>query len=147
MPTIKVRDINVYYEIHGVGEPLVLIQGLGFEISIITEGMGKSTYQDKFAQKYKVIAFDNRGAGRTDMPDVPYSVEMMAEDTIGLMDALGIERAHLLASSMGACIALMIAAKHPERIKGLILHVGFHRFPSCRTQSGASCGKRQAAER
>jgi len=129
MPTVKVNDINMYYEIHGAGEPLVLIQGLGFEISTITEGMGKSDYLDKLAQKYKVIAFDSRGVGRTDKPDVPYSIEMMAKDTIGLLDVLGIKRAYFLASSMGACIAVMIAAQHPERVKGLIFHVGFHRVP------------------
>ncbi len=129
MPTVKVKDINMYYEIHGVGEPLVLIQGLGFEISTITEGKGKSDYLDKLAQKYKVIAFDSRGVGRTDKPDVPYSIEMMAKDTIGLLDTLGIRQAYFLASSMGACVAVMIAAEHPERVKGLILHVGFHRVP------------------
>jgi len=86
MPRIKVNDINMYYEIHGEGKPLVLIQGLGAEISSITEGKGKSDYLDKLTQKHKVIAFDNRGAGRTDKPDVPYSIEMMAEDTIGLLD-------------------------------------------------------------
>jgi pimeloyl-ACP methyl ester carboxylesterase len=119
----------MYYEIHGEGEPLVLIQGLGLEISLITQGEGKITYLDRYAQKYKVIAFDNRGVGRTDKPDIPYSIEMMTEDTIGLLDSLGIKRAHFIASSMGSCIALMLAAKYPERVKGLVLHVAFHRVP------------------
>lgn len=119
----------MYYEIHGEGEPLVLIQGLSAEISSITEGNGKSDYLDKIALKYKVIAFDSRGVGRTDKPDAPYSIEMMAEDTIGLLDLLAIERAHFFGSSMGSCIAIMLAAKHPERVKGLMLHVAFHRIP------------------
>lgn len=129
MPKIKVNDINMYYEIHGEGEPLVLIQGLGAEISSITEGKGKSDYLDKLTQKHKVIAFDNRGSGRTDKPDVPYSIEMMAEDTIGLLDLLGIKRAHLFGSSMGSSIAITLAANHPERVKALMLHVAFHRLP------------------
>jgi pimeloyl-ACP methyl ester carboxylesterase len=129
VPTIKVNDINMYYEIHGDGEPLVLIQGLGFEISAITQGKEKSDYLDKYAQKYKVIVFDNRGVGRTDKPDIPYSIEMMAEDTLNLLDLLGIKHAHFLASSMGSCIALMLAAKHPERVRSLVLHIAFHRVP------------------
>lgn len=129
MPTVKVKDINMYYEIQGEGEPLVLIQGLGFEISSITQGKGKPDYLDKYAQKYRVIVFDIRGSGRTDKPDIPYSIEMMAEDTIGLLDLLGIKRAHFIASSMGSCIALALAAKYPERVKSLVLHVAFHRVP------------------
>lgn len=129
MPKVKANDINMYYEIHGEGKPLVLIQGLGAEITSITEGKGKSDYLDKLTQKHKVIAFDSRGAGRTDKPDAPYSIEMMAEDTIGLLDLLGIERAHFFGSSMGSCIAIMLAANHPERVKALMLHVAFHRLP------------------
>jgi 3-oxoadipate enol-lactonase len=77
MPYIKVNDIQMYYEIHGDGEPLVLIVGLGTDIS---EWHGIIHW---LAQKYKVLAFDNRGAGRTDKPDTQYSIEMMAHDTAG----------------------------------------------------------------
>ncbi len=90
MPTIKVNDINMYYEIHGQGEPLLLIMGMGADLTM----WGDSVY--RFAKKYQVITFDNRGAGRTDKPDIPYSIEMMADDTVGLMDRLNIERAHFL---------------------------------------------------
>ena len=78
---------------------------------------------DNLDKNYKLILFDNRGTGRTDKPDEPYSIEMMAEDTIGLMDTLNIERAHILGISMGSRIALVIAAKYPERVKSLILNV------------------------
>ena len=77
MPYIKVNDIQMYYEIHGDGDPLVLIVGLGTDIS---EWDGIIRW---LAQKYKVLAFDNRGAGRTDKPDTQYSIEMMANDTAG----------------------------------------------------------------
>jgi pimeloyl-ACP methyl ester carboxylesterase len=128
MPKVKVNDINMYYETHGEGEPLVSIQGLGADISLFTQGKGKAEVLDKFARKYRVIAFDNRGSGRTDKPDIPYSIEMMAEDTLGLMDMLGIKRAHFVASSMGSCVAMVVAAKYPERVRGQVLHVAFHRI-------------------
>lgn len=115
MPTIQVNDIQMYYEAHGEGEPLALIVGLGTDISewdnIITG----------FTHRYQVIAFDNRGAGRTDKPDQPYSVELMAEDTAGLLQALGIERAHILGVSLGGRIALALTLWHPERVNKLIL--------------------------
>ena len=85
MPTVKVNDINMYYEIHGEGEPLIFVQGMGLEISSVVP------FTAEFAKKYRVIAFDNRGVGRTDKPNESYSIEMMAEDTVGLMDALGLE--------------------------------------------------------
>ena len=82
MPYVKVNDIQMYYEMHGDGESLVVILGLGTDVS---EWDGIIRW---LANKYQVLAFDNRGAGRTDKPDIPYSIEMMAEDTAGLMQAL-----------------------------------------------------------
>jgi len=115
MPSVKVNDINMYYEIHGDGETLVMIVGLGTDIS---EWDGIIRW---LAKKYKVLAFDNRGAGRTDKPDAPYSIETMAHDTAGLMQALGIEQAHILGISMGGRIALALALRQPKRVKKLIL--------------------------
>lgn len=115
MPTIPVRDIQMYYEIHGEGQPLVLIGGLAMDLSeceSITRWL---------AQKYRVIVFDNRGVGRTEKPDIPYSIEMMAEDTEGLLRALAIERASILGISMGGRIALAYALQHPESVEKLIL--------------------------
>ena len=122
MPIAKVNDINMYYEIHGEGKPLVLIAGLGMDLS-----MWGTAHE--ISRKYKVIMFDNRGAGRTDKPDNSYSMGMMAEDTVGLMDALGIKRAHIMGGSMGGAIAQTIAAKYPERVDGLILHVTYPKSP------------------
>jgi 3-oxoadipate enol-lactonase len=75
-----------------------------------------------FAERYRVVAFDNRGAGQTDAPDHPYTTRMMAEDTVGLMDTLGIERAHVLGVSMGGMIAQEIALGFPGRVRSLQLH-------------------------
>ena len=93
MPMVKVNDINMYYETHGEGEALILISGNGAE---------SSQWKDMiptFSKNYKVIPFDNRGAGRTDRPNMEYSMDMMANDVIGLMDALAIEKAHILGAS------------------------------------------------
>jgi pimeloyl-ACP methyl ester carboxylesterase len=123
MPTKNVNGITIYYEIHGTGEPLVIIQGMGVDLSTV------EPVTAEFARKYQVIAFDSRGVGRTDKPDIPYSIEMMMADTLSLMDALGIRQAHILGVSMGSMIAIALAAEHPKRVKGLVLHVAFHRVP------------------
>lgn len=70
---------------------------------------------------YDIVEFDNRGAGCTDKPDAPYSIEMMADDTAGLLRALGIARTNVLAVSMGGRIALELGLKHSEMVNSLIL--------------------------
>lgn len=115
MPTIRVNDINMYYEIHGAGNPLLLIGGLGIDLSEL------ESISSWLAQKYRVLTFDNRGAGRTDKPDTPYSIEMMARDTEELLNALGIERVSVLGISLGGRIALELALQHPEKVEKLLL--------------------------
>ncbi len=99
MPTIRVNDIDMYYEIQGEGEPVVLIAGLNSDHTLYQ----KLGIIPRLAQSYQVVAFDNRGVGQTDKPDIPYSIEMMADDTAGLL--------HTLA----------LALQHPELVKSLIL--------------------------
>lgn len=106
----------MYYVEAGQGDPLVLIMGLG------ADHLAWGFQFPVFAERYRVIAFDNRGAGQTDAPDHPYTTRMMADDTVGLMDALGIERAHVLGASMGGMIAQEIALNHPDRVRSLQLH-------------------------
>lgn len=65
MPTVEANGINLYYEVHGSGEPLVVINGLGIEITEV------ESITRPLAEKNKVLTFDNRGAGRSDKPDVP----------------------------------------------------------------------------
>ncbi len=115
MPYVTVNDIQMYYEARGEGEPLVLIMGLGSDIS---EWEGIIGW---LANKYRVLAFDNRGAGRTDKPDMPYSIELMADDTAGLMRALGIEQACVLGISLGGRIALELALRYPRSVSKLVL--------------------------
>ena len=115
MPVIHAGDIDMYYELHGAGDPVVLIGGLASDIS----QWGWLT--DFCAQTHRVLAFDNRGAGRTDKPDVPYTIPMMANDTDALMDALGMNRATVVGISMGGRIALDLALQHPDRVGRLVL--------------------------
>lgn len=115
MPTVRVGDIDMYYEIHEAGQPLLLIMGLGSDSSSwMLQTM-------EFSKSYQVIVFDSRGVGRTDAPDIPYSTKMMADDTAGLMEAIGIKEAHVLGMSLGGFIAQEMAIKHPKRVKSLVL--------------------------
>ncbi len=115
MPTLSVNGIQMYYERRGEGAPLVLIVGLTTDISEWEEIIGR------LAERYQVLAFDNRGAGRTDKPNTPYSIGMMADDTAGLMQALGVQSAHIIGVSMGGRIALALALQHCELVKKLVL--------------------------
>ena len=115
MPTAKVGDINIYYEVHGEGEALLLIMGY------TANSRWWHPQIPVFYQEYQVIAFDNRGTGRSDKPDIPYTVEMMEEDTAGLLEALGIDAAHVFGVSMGGMIAQEFALRHPHKVISLIL--------------------------
>jgi pimeloyl-ACP methyl ester carboxylesterase len=115
MPTVNVNDISLAYETHGSGEPLVLISGIGYdrwEWHKLAPGL---------AEHFTVIVFDNRGVGQTDKPAGPYTAQLLADDTAGLIQSLGYERAHVLGHSMGGYIAQALALNHPELIDRLIL--------------------------
>lgn len=115
MPTVRVGDIDVYYEVHGDGPPLVFVGGLGVDLTVF------APFVAQLARGFRVLTFDHRGAGRTDKPDIVYSIPMMAEDTAGLMDALGLARAHVVGVSMGGRIAMELAARYPGRVDRLVL--------------------------
>ena len=117
MPYAKVKDIEIYYEVHGSPEapPLVLIGGWASYRWIWFRQV------PTFKEKYRVVVFDNRGAGKSSKPDYPYTIEMMAADTVGLMDTLEIGDAHILGISMGGLIAQQIAISYPDRVRSLIL--------------------------
>jgi 3-oxoadipate enol-lactonase len=113
---LSVGEISVFYVEAGQGEPLVLVMGLG------ADHLAWGFQFPAFVEHYRVIAFDNRGAGQTSAPDQPYTTAMMAADARGLMDALGIDRAHVIGVSMGGMIAQELALAHPERVRSL--HLG-----------------------
>jgi pimeloyl-ACP methyl ester carboxylesterase len=115
MPKIRVNAVELYYEIRGAGEPLLLIAGLGFG--------AWSWYRQipDFSRAFLTLAFDNRGAGHSEKPEMAYTIEMMAEDAAALLRALGIERAHVLGHSMGGYIAQELALRHPDLVLRLVL--------------------------
>jgi len=121
MPKAKVNGININYRIEGQGEPLVMIMGIG------TDRTAWRFQTPTFKKHYRVVTFDNRGVGKSDKPTGPYSIKMMADDTVGLMNHLGIEKAHVLGVSMGGMIAQELAINYPERVLRLVLSSTFAR--------------------
>ena len=115
MPEITCNGIRVHYEQRGSGEPLILIMGLGAPGSLWEDHV--AAYEKHFC----CILIDNRGAGESDKPAGPYTTQMMAEDTAGLMGALGIENARVAGLSMGSAIAQELALAHPELVRCLVL--------------------------
>ncbi|HUI25709.1 MAG TPA: alpha/beta hydrolase [Candidatus Kryptonia bacterium] len=115
MPTAKVGDIDVYYEEHGSGDPLLLIMGLA------ADSMAWLFQLPEFSKHYRTIVFDNRGVGRSSKPAGPYSIHQMADDAAGLLTALGIKRTHVVGVSMGGMIAQELALRHPEQVRSLVL--------------------------
>jgi pimeloyl-ACP methyl ester carboxylesterase len=124
LPKVKVDGVNLYYEIHGDGFPLLMIQGLSENVywwdQPVIDGLSKHL---------KTVIFDNRGVGRSDDLVGDLTIESMAADALGLMDALSINQAHILGHSMGGMIAQELALKFPERVKKLVL---------CSTSCGGS---------
>jgi 3-oxoadipate enol-lactonase len=115
VPKVQVGDINIYYEIHGQGEPLVNIPGAGSTLD------GFWLFIPVYSREYRLVLYDPRGAGRTEAPDVAYTTETLADDLAGLLDTLGIDAAHIMGGSMGGMIAQQFALRHPERVRSLIL--------------------------
>lgn len=116
MPKVKVKDLNIYYETAGAGFPLVMVMGLGGN----KDWWGPPLIA-AVSKKYKTIIFDNRGTGRTDMTEANFTIKTMADDTVGLMDALKIPKAHLLGISLGGMVAQELVLNHPERVEKLVL--------------------------
>ncbi|MEM0232915.1 MAG: alpha/beta hydrolase [Candidatus Nezhaarchaeales archaeon] len=116
MPKVRVGDVNIYYEIKGEGNPLVMIMGLAGNLDWWDPKM-----ISEFSKHFKLILFDNRGAGRSDMGQKPFSIKLFANDTVGLMDALGISKANVLGFSMGGMIAQELVLNYPERVEKLVL--------------------------
>jgi pimeloyl-ACP methyl ester carboxylesterase len=112
----SVNGLNMYYEIHGVGQPLVLLHGAFSAI-----GTSFGSVLPELAKTRQVIAFEMQAHGHTADIDRPLSMEQMADDTAVALQQLGIERADFFGYSMGAGIALQVAIRHPEMVRKLVL--------------------------
>jgi pimeloyl-ACP methyl ester carboxylesterase len=108
----------MYYELRGDGFPVVMIMGLGANVY-----WWDPILLDDLSEKFTILIFDNRGAGRTDKPQIDYSIKMFADDTASLMSALSIEKAHIIGVSMGGMIAQELAINYPEKVEKLVLCV------------------------
>lgn len=117
--TVQVGDINMAYKVMGQGEPLVMIIGSG-----ATMDWWSPEFLENLSSKYQVIVFDNRGMGYTTASPANFSIAQFANDTAGLMDALGIKQANVLGYSLGSCVGQELAIEHPERVRRLILVAG-----------------------
>lgn len=112
-----VRGVKIYYEAVGKGEsPVVLISGTGFH-----SGVWRPFQVPYLSRHYTVVLSDHRGVGLSDKPDEEYSTRLFASDIIGVLDHLGIEKAHFLGHSMGGRVAQWIALDFPKRVSTLIL--------------------------
>jgi pimeloyl-ACP methyl ester carboxylesterase len=121
MEQVTVRDLKICCESVGDGYPIVLIMGLTANMD-----WWDPELVEALSQKYRVLMFDNRGAGRTVTPaEGEFTCEMFADDTAALMDAKGIKRANILSMSMGGLIAQELALKYPERVNNLVLGCTF----------------------
>ncbi len=115
MPKIQSNGINLYYEIHGEGQPLLFIHGLG------SSTRDWEFQVQEFSKSYKVITFDLRGHGQSDKPAGPYKMSMFAADTVGLLKALGIENPHIVGLSLGGGVAYQLAVDASLPIRSLTI--------------------------
>lgn len=133
MANAKINGINIEYEVHGAddGEPLLLIMGLGMQLTRWPPPL----YEKLIAKGFRVIRFDNRDVGLSQKfagapsvesvvmammqgqkPDIPYLLDDMAADAVGVLDHLGVQRAHIVGASMGGMIGQLVAADYPDRV-------------------------------
>jgi pimeloyl-ACP methyl ester carboxylesterase len=120
MATVQVKDLQIAYDVDGRGETVVLIGGF----TMVKESWELQVAE--LAKHFRVITFDNRGVGETTVPSERFSIAEMAADTVGLMDALEIDSAHVFGVSMGGLIAQTLALDHPDRVEKVVLGCTTH---------------------
>jgi len=119
VPIAAVNGTELYYEVSGEGEPIVLLPGLG---------MGTAYFDlaaPLFAQSAKAVALDPRGIARSAKPAEPYSAETWADDVAALLDHLGEGPAHIVGCSLGGCVAMALVDRHPDKVASLALVAAF----------------------
>jgi 3-oxoadipate enol-lactonase len=116
MTVVQANGIEMYYEVHGEGEPLVLIPYLAADQACYAFQVAE------YAKHFTCYTVDLRGAGLSGKPDGTYSTDLLAEDVAAFMQAAGIQTAHVAGLSLGAAVGMWLAARHPDRVKSLSLH-------------------------
>jgi 3-oxoadipate enol-lactonase len=120
MSKVQVKDIEIAYSVEGSGEPVMLIGGF----TMVKESWRLQV--EGLMKDFKIVTFDNRGVGETTVPTEPFTIADMATDTVGLMDALGIDSAHIFGVSMGGLIAQILALDYSDRVKKIALGCTTH---------------------
>lgn len=116
MPTVHANGIDIYYEVQGTGEPLILIPYLAADQACYAFQV------PAYAEKHTCFTVDLRGAGLSSKPDGTYTTALLADDIAAFMQAAGIDRAHVMGLSLGGAAGMWLAAKHPQRVISLSLH-------------------------
>jgi pimeloyl-ACP methyl ester carboxylesterase len=115
---VQVGDVRLWHRVSGEGEPVLQIHGAGFghfNFDPVTPELSK---------RFRVVDYDMRGYGASDRPVQHYDMEVWADDAAGLLDALGIEQAHVHGTSMGGAIAIVLAGKYPDRTRSVVINCG-----------------------
>jgi len=119
MPYAQNGRVRIYWEEEGSGEPLLLIMGLSFSLAMWGE------LRPFFARHSRAILLDNRGIGKSDVPVRPFGLATMADDAEAVLDAAGVDSAHVMGISMGGMIAQELAIRSPNRVRSLVLGCTF----------------------
>ncbi len=116
MPLVQTATLKIYYERTGSGDPLLVISGTGSDLR------NKPNFMDGPAPKhFDTLAYDQRGLGQTEKPEMPYSMADYADDAAALLDTIEWSRAHVIGVSFGGMVAQELALRHPARINRLVL--------------------------
>jgi pimeloyl-ACP methyl ester carboxylesterase len=120
MPQVEVDGLTINYDVQGQGEPLLLIPYTSADHACYAFQL------PAYTEHFSCVAIDLPGSGESDKPAGPYSTEGYADQVAAFLGAIGIERAHVAGVSLGATVGLHLAARHPDRVRSLSLHSGWH---------------------
>ena len=134
MPTVKVNDAEIYYEVHGQGQPFIF-----FSETACDGEIWKLFQVPEFSKDHRVIVHDYRGTGRSSKPSIDYTTRMFCDDAVAILDHLNVSDAIVLGHSMGGRVAQLLALEYPERVKKLILASTGASFPGAAGLPLAMC--------